>query len=197
MTEERGATTITKIAEGIWLSPGQVPRSLSFVKVVTDTNRTHHKVIFNTIPDDTQNTHGAHSIVTIGNDGAMLHVLFHSSGTDCWRLKSKLLNSIGFGVWQAQDYGENFVLTAVHGNGVSSERFRSNVRKHYSTDEMYAELTVMNDLNFELSDTKFVLKWCHPGYAHAYVLCQKSLKIIFVIFFLKKHFNLDLNSLIF
>ena len=38
----------------------------------------------------------------------------------------------------------------------------------------------MNDLNFELSDTKFVLKWCHPGYAHAYVLCQKSLKIIFV-----------------
>ena len=187
MTEESGASTITKIAEGIWLSPGQVPRSLSFVKVVTDKNRTQHKVIFNNIPDDvflswptiSSKAHGSHAIVEIKGGGTMLHVLFHSSGVNCWQLKSKLLNSVGFGVWQAQDYGEKFVLTSVHGDN-SSDMFNSNVNTRHSTDEMLAELKMKSDGVWDLRDTKFVLKWCHPGSAHAYVLCQKNLKIIFV-----------------
>ena len=166
------------IAEGLWLSPGQIPRSLAFIQVGTGTNF-RQEVIFNSIPEDSKKAHGAHAIVAIEGGGSMLQILFHSSGENCWKMKPKLLNSIGFGTWQAQDYGEKFILTSVHGDRIS-DMFSTNVKKAYTTDEMLAELTMKSDGEWELRDTKFVLKWCHPGSPHAFVLCQKNTKIIFV-----------------
>ena len=193
LTDLLQETVTTKIAEGLWLSPGQPPRNISFVSIHTTPDLTENKVIYNNCVQTSRSAHGNHNIIPINANGSVLWILFHSSNTDCSKLTLKKLYSKKFGLWEDDNLEEKMVLTKVESGSTIANRFMTNVRDLYSTEELFKVITEHNrnlhcatglrtfpsdTWRWKREDTMFILKWCHTGQYPAFVFCQKNSKIV-------------------
>ena len=182
---------IITIAEGLWISPGQPERKMKFVAVRKSSDHIDYMVIFNDTAENRRSPHGAHALIPVNEDGAALSIVFHSSSVACWKMVSKYLYPMGFAVWQDYNYKEKFVLTNIPIESPIANRFQQNVTPLYNTDEMVDAITTLarkaengsSDASmymWQSQETKLVLRWCHPGQSHSFILCQHNEAIVFL-----------------